>query len=313
MNNELTTTNDPQGQYNGIVAVEQQRSIAEVQAAVIMARRFPRDMVQSINRIKMACQRPALAEVATYAYNRGGSDVTGPSIRLAEALAQNWGNLQFGIRELSQSNGESTVEAYAWDLETNVRQSKVFQVRHVRHTRQGSKQLTDPRDIYELAANNGARRLRACILGIIPGDVVEEAVEECNRTLTTKVDLNDKKIAKLVEAFASYGVSKAMIEERIQRPVDTLTPAMYVSLGKIGNSLKDGISKVGDWFRVEAPAVAEQPVRISPAQMAKAKSEIESGAATLEDVLAKLPNLASDQVDELRGVTKVEPLNTIAE
>lgn len=28
---------------------------------------------------------------------------------LPEALAQNWGNIQFGIRELSTENGESTV------------------------------------------------------------------------------------------------------------------------------------------------------------------------------------------------------------
>ena len=41
-------------------------------------------------------------------------------------LAQNWGNIQYGIRELSSENGESTVEAFAWDVETNTRQTKVF-------------------------------------------------------------------------------------------------------------------------------------------------------------------------------------------
>ncbi|MDT1904179.1 hypothetical protein FPK34_26285, partial [Acinetobacter baumannii] len=77
---------------------------------------------------------------------------------------------------LSSENGESTVEAFAWDVETNTRQTKVFQVPHIRYTRNGSKKLTDPRDIYELVANNGARRLRACILGVIPGDVIDDAV-----------------------------------------------------------------------------------------------------------------------------------------
>ena len=47
---------------------------------------------------------------------------------------------------------------------------------------------TDPRDIYEMVANQGARRLRACILGIIPGDVVGASVEECQKTLTTGND-----------------------------------------------------------------------------------------------------------------------------
>ncbi len=75
---------------------------------------------------------------------------------------------------------QSTVEAFAWDVEeANTRQTKVFQVRHWRHTKQGGYKLTDPRDIYELVANNGARRLRACILGVIPGDVIDAAVA-CN-------------------------------------------------------------------------------------------------------------------------------------
>lgn len=303
------TTNEQQASYglahapvNGVVAVEQQRSIAEVQAAVIMARQFPRDQVLAINRIKMACQRPALAEVAMYTYARGGSDVTGPSIRLAEAIAQTWGNIQFGIRELSQANGESTMQAYAWDLETNTRQEKTFQVKHERHTRQGAKKLTDPRDIYELAANNGARRLRACILGIIPGDVVEEAVEECQRTLAVNVDISEKKVAKLVEAFDALGVTKEMLEERIQRPMDSITPALYVGLTKVGNSLKDGISKPSDWFKV--PQVPTGPVRCSKAQMDRAKAEIESGNATIDDALKAFPNLPADQIDELKAAAQ---------
>ena len=32
-------------------------------------------------------------------------------------MAQAWGNMQFGIRELDQRNGESTVQAFAWDVE----------------------------------------------------------------------------------------------------------------------------------------------------------------------------------------------------
>ncbi len=39
-----------------------------------------------------ACQRPpTLAQSAVYSYGRGGSSVTGPSIRLAEALSSKLG------------------------------------------------------------------------------------------------------------------------------------------------------------------------------------------------------------------------------
>jgi hypothetical protein len=234
--------------------VAQSREMAEAVASVQMAKAFPRDLVAARDRILNACTRPELAKVACYTYARGGTDVTGPSIRLAEALAQNWGNMQFGIRELEQRNGESTCEAFAWDMETNTRQTKVFQVLHIRHTKRGDTVLTDPRDIYELIANNGARRLRACILGVIPGDIIDEAVAQCDVTLKTKFEVTPERIKSLVEHFAEFGVSKEQIEIRIQCRVDAMKPAQLVSLGKIYNSLKDGMSKPEDWFEKSAAA-----------------------------------------------------------
>lgn len=234
--------------------IESQRAIAEVQAAVVMAKRFPRDQKRAYDKIMLACQRMSLAESAIYSYARGGTDIAGPSIRLAEAIAQAWGNLQFGIRELEQRNGESTVEAYAWDIENNTRQIKTFQVPHKRHTKKGTYNLTDPRDIYENVANNGARRLRACILGLIPGDIVDAAVAQCEATLIAKADTSPETTKKLVEAFKVLGVTKEQIEKRIQRTLNAITPAQIVGMRKIYNSLKDGMSSPADWFESNAPA-----------------------------------------------------------
>ena len=248
--NEIQTINNgamlPRGNASTMVA--QSREMAEAIASVQMAKMFPRDIVTVRDRILNACTRPKLAEVACYTYARGGTDVTGPSIRLAEMIAQNWGNINYGIRELEQRNGESTCEAFAWDLETNARQVKVFQVPHIRHTRKGDTLLTDPRDIYELVANNGARRLRACILGVIPKDIVDEAVQACDVTLTTKFEVTTDRIKSLLEKFAEFGVKKEQIEARIQCRIDAMKPAQLANLGKIYNSIKDGMSKAADWF-----------------------------------------------------------------
>ncbi|MFA4826589.1 MAG: hypothetical protein WC593_15680 [Methanoregula sp.] len=242
-----------------------QREVAEVQAAMIIAKRFPRNQAKAVDRIMVSCQRPTLAESALYSYARGGTDITGPSIRLAEAIAQQWGNLQIGIRELEQRPGESTMEAYAWDLETNTRQSKVFQVRHIRYTRnKGITNLTDPRDIYEAVANQGSRRLRACILGIIPGDIVEAAVHQCEDTLKAKADISPQAVQKMVDVFNTYNITKEMIEARIQRKLEAITAAQVIALRKIFNSLKDGMSKPGDWF--------ETPPHPEPEKTKKAKT-----------------------------------------
>jgi len=269
-------------QNQALVEVEQQRAMAEVQSAIVLAKKFPRNQIECTDRILVSCQRPGLAEQALYTYARGGTEITGPSIRLAEAIAQNWSNLQFGIKELEQRNGESTVEAFAWDVETNVRQVKIFQVKHERYTRKGKYQLEDPRDIYETVANQGARRLRACILGIIPGDVIDAAVGQCEQTLKAKADTSPEALKKLVEAFSLFKITKEQIEKRIQRRLDTITPAQLIQLRKIYNSLKDGMSSTADWFDV-VPVTEEKQ---DAAKALKEKIKAKKQDTTKEDTAA---------------------------
>jgi len=237
-------------------------AMAEVQAQVFMAKQFPRDTIQAVDNILNECTRPALAEAAAYAYPRGGQKITGPSIRLAEAVARHWGNLEFGIKELDQRNGESSVVAFCWDLQNNVRESKTFKVKHIRNTRAGDKKLTDSRDIYELVANQGARRLRACILGVIPGDVIEAAEKQCAITLNASADLSKEGIQKLLKAFEKYDVTKEHIEKNIGCHMVAINAAQVVNLRSIFNSLKDGMSKAHDWFDIEKPKIeSAEPVK----------------------------------------------------
>lgn len=230
------------------------REMEEVKGQIFMAKQFPRNTFQSEQRILDSCKRPGLAQVAMYQYPRGGTKVTGPSIRLAEVLAQNWGNLSFGIKELEQRDGESVAMAYAWDLETNVRQEKVFTVKHSIGTKKGLKLLTDPRDIYEKVANDGSRRVRACILGIIPGDIVDKAVDECEKTLqgNNKGPLKDRVSNALKSFKEQHRVTQEMIEDKFGYNAESFTEYDYVELIKIFTSMKDGMSKVEDWFNKDA-------------------------------------------------------------
>jgi hypothetical protein len=329
MSNEVTTMNPfaaPAKQQTGGAVADAaiQREAQEVQAMMVIAKKFPRDQVQAMDRILQSFTRPTLAEGALYSYNRGGSDVTGPSIRCAEAIAQMWGNLSFGIRELDQRNGESTVEAFAWDLESNTRQVKVFQVPHMRHTKRGSYRLEDPRDIYEMVANQGARRLRACILGVIPGDVIEAATRQAEVTLTTTADTSPEAIKKMVDAFAGFGVTREQIEKRIQRRLDSITPALMVQMKKVYQSLRDGMSSTADWFEVEASVPAADGAQSAsrtesvkdkikgraqqqkPADPAPASEPAGMTYAQVADAIAKAGNLDALALaqDMIRGVTQ---------
>jgi hypothetical protein len=256
------------------MASDQQRAIAEIQAALTVAAARPRDEKACVERIEVSCQRVGLAEKSEYSYSRGGQEITGPTIDLLTVIANCWGNIQFGFRELSQRNGESEVEAFAWDLETNAQRKVTFTIPHKRHTRSGSTNLTDPRDIYELVANNAQRRVRACLEAIIPPDVVEDAVNQCRATLKESAEVTPDSVAKLVAAFEKLGVSKAQIEARLQRRIDTMQPAQLVSMRRIYKSISDGMSTSADWFTVEAseakPETATETVKDALKKKAKA-------------------------------------------
>ena len=223
-------------------AMAMTRQAQEVQAAMIVAKRFPRNEADSMDRILTACQRQTLAEAAIYSFPRGGSEVSGPSIRLAEAIAQHWGNIDFGFVELEERNNASQVMAYAWDLETNTRQSKVFTVPHKRDTKKGSQPLTDSRDIYEMIANQAARRVRSCILSIIPGDVVEAAVKQCEVTLRAgnKTPIEERR-QNMVAAFAEFEITGEQLAGFIGKKLDAFTENDLARLTKIYRSIKDGV------------------------------------------------------------------------
>jgi hypothetical protein len=259
---------------NAAGAAASSKAIAEIQAALVIAQSNPRNQLAAMDRILLAFQRPGLAEKAMYAYARGGSSITGPSIRAAEAIAQQWGNMDFGWREIDvrpgtpNRAGESTVECFAWDLETNTRSIKTFQIKHERHTKSGTTKLTDPRDIYEMLANNASRRQRSCMLAVIPIDVVDSAMAQAAATLRATVKITPELIASLISKWAEYGVTKEALEKKLQRRIEAIMPAQVVSLGSIYNSVKDGMSVAADWFEL-APVDPTPPNGKAPTEGSK--------------------------------------------
>lgn len=237
----------------GTVAIESQRAIADAQGKLIMAKRFPRDTITNYAKIMECCQRPGFAEEAFYSFPRGGQKVEGPTIRFAEQLALLWGNIEFGIRELSRDNGKSEMEAWAWDVESNVLSVQNFANPHLREVKGKMVALTTERDIYELNANMAARRLRARILAVLPSYVVEDAIKECKKTIAGKNDapLIDR-VNRMVTTFKQFGVTSAQIEKRLGRPIETMSTDDLVDYMGIYNSLKTGMSKPSEWFATAA-------------------------------------------------------------
>lgn len=267
MNNELVEQNTgPNMPMNGMmanmdninqgtVAIEASRAIAEAQGKLVIAKRFPRDEVAAYAKAIQACQRPAMAAKAFYSFPRGGQVVEGPTIRFAEELARCWGNIDYGIKELSQDDGKSEMQAYAWDLETNAQSVQNFTNPHQREQGKKMVALTSQRDIYENNANMATRRLRSRILAILPAWFVEDAIAECKKTLAGKNDMPlIDRVKNMVVQFAKLGVSQSQIERRLKKKVDSMNAEDFTQFIGIFNAIKQGESKIADWFESDPVA-----------------------------------------------------------
>ena len=250
----------------GTVAIEASRAVAEAQGKLLIAKKFPRNETEAFAKAIQSCQRPGLALKAFYSFPRGKETVTGVTIRFAEELARCYGNLDYGIKELSNSDGQSEMQAYCWDLETNTMSLQNFTNKHIRESKYGNTELKSQRDIYELNANMGARRLRSRILAILPPDLVEECIQECRRTLAgdNSTPIIDR-INKMVVAFQKIGVSKEQLEKRLNHTVESVTEEELVELTGIYNGIRTKETKVSEWF--EQPKTANKLTEVINAEI----------------------------------------------
>ncbi|MDR0827354.1 MAG: hypothetical protein LBN33_05690, partial [Desulfovibrio sp.] len=106
--------------------------------------------------------------------------------------------------------------------------------------------------------NQAQRCVRAAILEIIPGDIIEDAVGECEKTMDAKIGNVAEAAAKLVDAFSAFGVTREAIEKRLGHRIDAIQPAQVLNFRKIYTSIKDGMNEARDWFELEAAAPAQQ-------------------------------------------------------
>lgn len=233
----------------GTAMTEQSRAVAETLGKMQVAKSFPRNENEAYAKIMEACGRPAFAQTALYSYPKGGQQVSGPSIRMAELMIRCWSNCETGLKELSQRDGESEMMAYAWDQETNTTFVKNFTVKHERKARGKTQKLNDQRDIYEQTANNGSRRQRAVMLAIIPDYIVEEAVATVKNTMAggSSEPIGDR-IRKMISAFGKFGVTNEMIEKYVGHEASLIDQDELADLIGVFNGIKDGSFKPSQYF-----------------------------------------------------------------
>ncbi|MBB3040985.1 hypothetical protein [Nocardioides soli] len=264
----LDTITQPRPQaLTQATAVEQARAVAEVAAAVRVAQENPRDETTAIARMRQACGQRALADRAFYSVPRAGGRVEGSSVHLARTLAACWGNIDYGIRELKRDDqaGESEMQAWAWDQESNVRSSRSFVVPHARmvgSARRGDKRRERLDDLGDIANNNNsvaARAVRETIFTILPVWFTAEAESLCAGTLNGQGGEKPlaAQIADAVKHYAdSFGVTKTQLEAYVALATGEWTAQTVGGLRVLSGELTRGEKQVKDEF---TPAEPEKP------------------------------------------------------
>lgn len=299
--------------------IEQARAIAEVQAMVVVAQRLPRNVPAAISQVRESCKVFSLASVAFFEYSRGTASVSGPSIRLATELARCWGNINYGVVELSRDDarGVSEMLAFAWDVQTNVRNSTTFIVPHRRDKKGGAVDLVDMRDIYENNANQAARRLREMILRALPSWLVEDAKALCQGTLEKgEGDMPlDKRIARAIETMANAGISVDRLAAK-HGPSTGWTPVTLAQITVSLGSINRGEIQASEAYPTVAASIATQALasvsQNSPANEAAdvkktdhpgGEEKLTSGAPAAEAKPAPVP-VSSETRSSLDNIRK---------
>lgn len=130
---------------------------AEIKSAIIIALKFPRDDAKCFVSLMKSCQRSSFADDASYSFPRGGHQIKGPSVHLAREAARVWGNIRHGLSVIADDEDERTIEAWAWDLQTNVKvvAEDTFQKLIYRKAGGGQWIKPDERDLRELTNRRG--------------------------------------------------------------------------------------------------------------------------------------------------------------
>ncbi|WP_078324459.1 hypothetical protein [Mycobacteroides salmoniphilum] len=248
----------PRTAVSQATSVEQSRAVAEVQSAVIVAQQIPRDLQRAEAEMRDACSRMAMAKQAFYRVpNRG----TGPSVHLLRELARIWGNTQYGVNELARNDtkGESEIQSWAWDVQTNTRSNRTFIVPHARMAKGRREELTDLGDITNNNSNAGARAVRECISAILPKWFTELAQDICKATLENgEGEPLPARIDKMIAAFRAINITEAQMETKLGKKRGAWDAGDVAQMGITYTSItRDGFDKA-EMFPPVAGVSAEE-------------------------------------------------------
>lgn len=206
---------------NNLQVYQQDKAIIDMQIAT--ARKYPRNLKRCIdNAITMVTMDVEIAKSCTYALNKGGTAISGPSVNLAKILAQQFGNMRIENRVVGYDDTHVICEGVCFDLETN------FAVRtQVRKSIIGSTGTKYKDDMIVTTGNAlNAIALRNAVFAVISPEIVKKVYNAAKEKITGKVKDESELVAKrtavfngLKQQYAQYALTDEEICKSVNKKV----------------------------------------------------------------------------------------------
>lgn len=265
MNNQVpkTVDHDPAtGEINNLPAAFQtgnqslavQLAMAELNQDIVTAKTFPRSTAVAMRNItELVMMDEQTAKECVYAVPRDGKTIRGPSIRLAEIIASQWGNCHTASRVVHVDKLEKYVESEGifHDLETGAKRTA-----RTRKSIVKSNGALYTQDMIMTAANAAASiAMREAILKGVPKAVWRQAFDHAESVIrgdvTTLVERRDDAMMSL----AGIGVTPDRVFAAMDvNGVEELDLEKLADLYTMYQGVKNGDTNVDEVF----PAVRKQ-------------------------------------------------------
>lgn len=238
---------------NGVIAR------AELDVQISTAKAYPRNAQKAMNyATDLATMDEATAQSCFYCLPRKDKDGTkkeirGASIRLAEIVANAWGNIHAATRIIENDGRHITAEGVAWDLENNVKMAMQNKVSIRFGEKDGKGGYTANNDMQTVLSNAAsAKALRNAIFKVVPKALVDRVLEKAMQFAIGDQKSVNSKVSEVIDKLVKMGIDKQKILDYYGHDsIAKFTIDDFRSLIGVGTAIKERHIKIEDCFVVE--------------------------------------------------------------
>ena len=227
---------------------------ANIDIQVATAKRYRRNLPSVLENILfLSTHEKETADSCFYSLKRDGKVVRGASIRLAEIIANCYGNLRASARIVANDGRTITAQGIAWDLENNVAYS--IEVKRSITKKDGQPYSEDMVVVTSNACCSIA--LRNAIFKCVPLSITNSVQEKIRAVVLGKESDFQTVRVNAVRYFENQGVPLKTILSLFERKViDDLTRDDVFDLRGIATAIKDGDTTLDLAFQLPSKANA---------------------------------------------------------